>query len=74
MSKFVKKSLAGKLLGLDKDDKEDAPLEKKSPDELAASAEAAEERKRRGALGRASTIRSGTLGAANVGARLLSGK
>ena len=44
------------------------------PDELAADAADAERRKRRGALGRASTITSETLGSANVGASLLSGR
>lgn len=82
MSKAIKKvasfTLPGMLFGaLKGKDKTVIAPDKKSPDELAAEAEEAEERRRRNALGRQSTIQAGTLGGstpANVGARLLSGK
>lgn len=77
MTKFVKKVLDTGPLGLTGilgDDKSRKRKDEPTPDELAAEADAAEKRRRRSALGRESTITSGTLGSPNVGASLLSGK
>lgn len=78
MSKFVDASVSAFTGGLYNpglsEKKKKGAIDKPSPDELAADAEAAEKRKRRGMLGRAATKLTDRLGSANTGANLLSGK